>query len=81
MPLSITENGHFRHFMSVADSKYQPACRRTMTLKIESLVAETKEKIKVLLASADHVSVTVDIWSDRRMRGFFGRHWPCFGNI
>ncbi|KAL7379703.1 hypothetical protein ABVT39_004336 [Epinephelus coioides] len=67
MPLSITENGHFRHFLSLADSKYQPVCRRTITLKIESLV-----KIKVLLAGADHVSVTVDIWSDRRMRGFLG---------
>lgn len=41
MPLSLTENGHFRHFLSVADSKYQPVSRRTMTLKIESLVAET----------------------------------------
>lgn len=72
MPLSITENQHFRHFLSVADSKYQPVCRRTMTSKVESLVAETREKIKLLLASADHVSVTVDIWSDRRMRGFLG---------
>ena len=72
MPLSLTENGHFRHFLSVADSKYQPVSHRTITLKIESLVAETREKIKVLLAGADHVSVTVDIWSDRRKRGFLG---------
>ena len=72
MPLSITENEHFRHFLSVADSKYLPVCRRTITLKIESRVAEIKEKIKVSLAGADHVSVTVDIWSDRRMRGFLG---------
>lgn len=72
MPLSMTENKHFRHFMSVVDSKYQPVCRRTMTSKIESLVAETREKIKLILAGVDHVSVTVDIWSDRRMRGFLG---------
>lgn len=26
----------------------------------------------MLLAGEDHVSVTVDIWSDRRMRGFLG---------
>lgn len=72
MPLSITENEHFRHFLSVADSKYQPVCRRTINLKLESIVAEKREKIKLLLTGAKHVSVTVDIWSDRRMRGFLG---------
>lgn len=72
MPLSITENQHFRHFLTVADSKYVPICRKTMTSKVESLVAESREKIKLLLDSADHVSVTIDIWSDRRMRGFMG---------
>lgn len=70
MPLSIKENGHFRHFMSVDDSKYQPVCHRTMASKTESLI--TQEKIKVFLAGADHVSVMVDIWSGRRMRGFLG---------
>lgn len=29
MPLSITENWHFRHFMSVADSRYQPVLPAT----------------------------------------------------
>ena len=72
MPLSITENEHYRHFLSVADSKYQPVCRRTITVKLESIVAEKREKIKLLLTGAKHVSVTVDIWSDRRMRGFLG---------
>lgn len=38
--------------------------------KTENLAAEK-------LSSTDHVSVTVDIWSDRKMRGFLGvtAHW------
>ena len=32
MPLSLTENGYFWHSLSVADSRYQPVPRRTITL-------------------------------------------------
>lgn len=61
MPLSIIEHQSFQHFLSIMDS---PLSRRTVTSKLDSLVA-------------DNVSVTVDIWSDRRMRGFLGvtAHW------
>ncbi|KAJ8376338.1 hypothetical protein SKAU_G00069180 [Synaphobranchus kaupii] len=43
MPLSITENQHFRHFLSVADSKYLPVCRRTMTSKFPPLAPWDKK--------------------------------------
>ena len=58
--------------MSISNTSCLWLTPSTITLKIESRVAEIKEKIKVSLAGADHVSVTVDIWSDRRMRGFLG---------
>lgn len=76
-PLSIVENKSFRHFLAVLDSKYTPVCRRTLTTKTESLAEERRSKLKTQLSNTDHVSVTVDIWSDRKMRGFLGVtvHW------
>lgn len=63
--------------MSIVDQKYSPVSRRTITSKIDNLVADRQMKLKHELAKVDHVSVTVDIWSDRRMRGFLGvtAHW------
>uniref|UniRef100_A0A3Q3AAB9 HAT C-terminal dimerisation domain-containing protein n=1 Tax=Kryptolebias marmoratus TaxID=37003 RepID=A0A3Q3AAB9_KRYMA len=77
LPLSVVENKSFRHFLTVVDSKYSPICRRTMTSKIEDLAAEKHLMLKTQLSQTDHVSVTVDIWSDRKMRGFLGItvHW------
>lgn len=77
MPLSIIEHQSFHRFLSIMDSKYSPVSRRTITSKLDSLVSERQMKLKTQLAMADNVSVTVDIWSDRRMRGFLGvtAHW------
>ena len=77
MPLSIIEHPSFQHFLSVMDSKYDPVSRRTITSKLESVTMDRQRKLKEDLAKAEHVSVTVDIWSDRRMRGFLGvtAHW------
>uniref|UniRef100_A0A673ZZR7 Uncharacterized LOC115161945 n=1 Tax=Salmo trutta TaxID=8032 RepID=A0A673ZZR7_SALTR len=77
LPLSIVENNSFRHFLSVVDSKYSPVCRRTLTSKVENLATERRSKLKTQLSNTDHVSVTVDIWSDRKMRGFLGVTVHC----
>lgn len=76
-PLSIVENKSFRHFLAVLDSKYTPVCRRTLTTKTESLAEERRSKLKTQLSNTDYVSVTVDIWSDRKMRGFLGVTVHC----
>uniref|UniRef100_A0A8C7SEE1 HAT C-terminal dimerisation domain-containing protein n=1 Tax=Oncorhynchus mykiss TaxID=8022 RepID=A0A8C7SEE1_ONCMY len=77
LPLSLVENKSFRHFLSVVDSKYSPVCRRTLTSKGENLAIERSSKLKTQLSKTDHVSVTVDIWSDRKMRGFLGVTVHC----
>lgn len=76
-PLSIVENKSFRHFLAVLDSKYTPVCRRTLTTKTESLAEERRSKLKTQLSNTDYVSVTVDIWSDRKMREFLGVTVHC----
>uniref|UniRef100_A0A3B3DBK5 BED-type domain-containing protein n=1 Tax=Oryzias melastigma TaxID=30732 RepID=A0A3B3DBK5_ORYME len=77
LPLSIVENKHFLHFLTVLVSNYNPVCRRTLTTKIESLAEGRQSKLKTQLSNTDNLSVTVDIWSDRKMREFFGVtvHW------
>nr|XP_046223416.1 uncharacterized protein LOC124046739 [Oncorhynchus gorbuscha] len=77
LPLSVVENKSFRHFLSVVDSKYSPVCCRTLTSKVENLATERRSKLKTQLSNTDHVSVTVDIWSDRKMRGFLGVTVHC----
>ncbi|XP_042166334.1 uncharacterized protein LOC121841511 [Oncorhynchus tshawytscha] len=77
LPLSIVENKSFHHSLSVVDSKYSPVCRRTLTSKVENLATERRSKLKTQLSNTDHVSVTVDIWSDRKMRGFLGVTVHC----
>lgn len=73
MPLSIVDNVHFRRFLHVVDPKYTPVARSTITqTKIPKLVDTTTENIKQKLAEAAYVSLTIDIWTDRRMRAYFG---------
>ncbi|KAE8281748.1 hypothetical protein D5F01_LYC19131 [Larimichthys crocea] len=77
LPLSIIEHPGFRRFMSVVDTRYNPVSRRTLTSKLDGVMLEKQTKLKDCLANAENLSVTVDIWSDRKMRGFLGitAHW------
>ena len=54
------------------DSKYSPVCQSSVTSRIAAMVTDQQESIRVNLRGASSVSATVDIWSDRRMRGFLG---------
>lgn len=71
LPLRLVENPSFRHFLEVLN-KYSHVSRSTVTSTISDMATSMQEKIKIQLASATKVSVTVDIWSDRKMRGFLG---------
>lgn len=72
-PLSIVDNEDFRHFLHVLDPNYTPIARSTLSsVTIPGLAKEKREWIKTRLAGAQSVSVTTDIWSDRKMRSFLG---------
>ena len=72
LPLSLVENHHFRHFLALLDCKYTPLSRRTITDKIPELVRNAKEAISKKLKASSFVSLTTDLWSDRKMRSFLG---------
>ncbi|KAK7896570.1 hypothetical protein WMY93_021895 [Mugilogobius chulae] len=72
LPLSLVENTHFRSFMSVVDQRYNPVSRSVVNRRLNELAKEMDLTIKQKLDRASTVNVTVDIWTDRSMRGYLG---------
>jgi hypothetical protein len=72
LPMSVVENQNFRHFLSVIDKHYTPICRATVTKLLKEKAEEKESQLKTALGKAISVNLTVDIWSDRQMRGFMG---------
>lgn len=72
LPLSLVDMPSFKNFMSVVDEKYCPGSRSSVTRRLSDLASDKESEIKSKLQKADTVSVTVDIWTDRSMRGFLG---------
>lgn len=58
--------------MKVADPRYRPICRSTVSRNITKLTDRLKAALTEKLNAAVTVNVTVNIWSDRRMRAFLG---------
>ncbi|CAF2128590.1 unnamed protein product [Rotaria magnacalcarata] len=73
LPLSIVDHISFKNFMNDVDSKYKPIHRRDLTRSfLPTLYKQCTSKLQEICAQAKHVSLTLDIWSDRRMRSYFG---------
>ncbi|XP_020670837.3 uncharacterized protein LOC110091171 isoform X1 [Pogona vitticeps] len=72
LPLSLVERPQFRRFCAVLDPGSRAVTRAAVTMEIDRLYAKVKEEVMALLAKADDLAITLDIWSSRRMRGFLG---------
>uniref|UniRef100_A0A3B4ZNS1 Uncharacterized protein n=1 Tax=Stegastes partitus TaxID=144197 RepID=A0A3B4ZNS1_9TELE len=73
LPLSFVENGHFKHFLEIVDCKYTAVTRKTICEKwIPVMVKKVKETVLEKLDTQSSVSLTTDLWSDRRLRSFLG---------
>ena len=72
LPMSLVDNPHFRHFLSVVNDKYRPVSRPTLTRCLHDLTLNKEATLKSALEKTESVSVTVDIWTDMIMRGFVG---------
>ena len=73
LPLSIVENPCFRQFLRVLDGRYTPVARSTICMsKLPQMVETGKREIIQKLSCVSCLTVTVDIWSDRKMRSFLG---------
>ena len=73
MPLSVVESKFFRSFVEKLDPKYQMPSRKHLSTKlIHEKSEEVKTMVKERLAKAGSVCLTVDLWSNRQMKGFLG---------
>lgn len=73
LPVSIIDNPHFRQFLHDLDAKYTPPCRQTVTNSyLPKLLSDAKAKLQTTLDNADYISLTADIWTDRRAHSFLG---------
>lgn len=71
LPVSLVEKEAFRRFFLDVDPKYRLPSRCHVT---DKLIPQAKEKqvvnVNSQLEEARHVSLTVDIWTDRRMHSY-----------
>ncbi|CAF0941124.1 unnamed protein product [Rotaria sordida] len=73
IPLSLVEQNGFKNFMEIVDPMYSLLSRRQITRdKLPKLHDNMITKLKILCNNAEHVSVTLDVWSDRRLRSYIG---------
>ncbi|CAF1575057.1 unnamed protein product [Didymodactylos carnosus] len=72
LPLSLVERPAFIRFMKKADPKYAVTSRRTITRQmIPDLYDKMRKGLQEFCNTAQFISLTLDIWTDRRMRSFF----------
>ena len=71
--LSLVEQNGFKNFMHVLDLRYSLLSRRQITLdKPPKLHDRMVTQLKKLCNNAEYVSMTFDVWTDRRSRSYIG---------
>ena len=73
LPLSLIDSPRFRALLGTSDPRYTMPSRKHFS---KTLLAERQDElmaiIMALLQKASHVSVTLDMWSNRQMKSFIG---------
>ncbi len=72
LPLSLVERPEFIKFMSTVDPKFKITSRHTLRRDtIPTLYCKMNDLLKQFCSTAQYISLTLDIWTDRRARSFF----------
>jgi hypothetical protein len=73
LPLNLIESPAFRDFMRECVPKWEPMSVKKLKRVIATSFKErVHKKVYETLQNVNHLSLTVDGWSDRRGRGFLG---------
>ena len=73
LPLSTVDSPHFHDLMETLNPRYQVPSRKHLSTKLlPEKKAEIQEKVKISLQKAEMICVTVDLWSSRQMKSYFG---------
>lgn len=72
LPLSLVEREGFINFMNRVDPQFKMVSRRSITrTALPSLYKKMMDGLNMFCTSAECISLTLDVWSDRRQRAFF----------
>ena len=73
LPLSTVESVHFGHFIQKVDPRYQLPSRKHLTQKLlHSKMTSLHNSLCKELNQANHLAITIDLWSNRQMKAFLG---------
>ena len=73
LPISLVDHSAFRSFLADLDPKFTPPVRQTVTYSIlPQLYQSQQSKLTAILEKCTDISLTTDIWTDRRMHSFLG---------
>ena len=73
VPLSLVEQNGFKNFMQIVDPMYSLLSRRQIARdKLPKLYDKMIMRLKTLCDNAEYISVTLDVWTDRRLRSYIG---------
>lgn len=73
LPLSIVESKHFLKLTHDLDPKFQVPSRKHLSTKLlQEKAREIQSLLKEQLNNAEHICLTVDLWSNISMKGFLG---------
>jgi hypothetical protein len=62
----FVETPGFIQFMDLVCKKWNPFGRNRLDTILDEMFLDVNDKIRAELASANYVSITIDLWSDRR---------------
>lgn len=81
LPVSLVDNADFRAFLADLDPKFTPPCRQTVTYTIlPQLLESQKAKVHAIVDSSSDISLTADIWTDKRCHAFLAVTFHVFIN-
>jgi len=80
LPVSIVDNVNFRAFVADLDPNVSVPCRQTVTQTIlPQQLTQMREKLQHIIDDSSDVSLTTDIWTDRRAHAFLAVTVHVFG--
>ncbi|CAF2019130.1 unnamed protein product [Rotaria magnacalcarata] len=73
LPLNIVEHAGFRDFLKDCHLKYEPvSSKKLKNAVIPSLKSNVLKKIHETINNTYDLTLTIDVWSDRRCRSYLG---------
>jgi hypothetical protein len=73
LPISLVDNPDFCSFLHDIDPRYQTPCRQTVTYTLlPQLLGYKQTKLHDILECFTDLSLTADIWTDRRSHAYLG---------